>query len=118
MKISNIFQFFFNLFNFKKSERIEPETLIEFIDSNHEINISNRYSLTISPIHKERNNFFLNDDDSCCVCLNSLNSKNIVRMSKCLHKLHISCAKEWLSEKSECPLCRSNQNRLKIRLGI
>ena len=117
MKFYDIIIYFFNLFRFKKNIQIEPETFVEFIGQDHEININNNFNLDISPIHNVTS-FFNNQDEVCCVCLNSLDSKKTVKMSGCKHKIHIVCAKGWLYEKSECPLCREDQSKLKKRLKI
>ena len=53
--------------------------------------------------------------ENCCICLEKIDTKKII-LSGCKHTLHIGCAKKWFMEKAHCPLCRSNQNRLKNRI--
>ena len=59
------------------------------------------------------------EEEECSICLENLNHKNIIYLSKCKHKFHISCIKEWFKNMDlpECPLCRSEQNRLNKRLN-
>ena len=52
----------------------------------------------------------------CCICLEDIYSKKKIIMSKCRHQLHIKCAKEWFYNNANCPLCRSEQKRLKERI--
>lgn len=117
MKILDFLKYIFKFFRLKKNEQVEPETFIEFISQNDEININNNFSITTSPLHK-KNKYFFNKVDECCICLTPLDSKKTMKMSGCQHEIHIVCAKGWLYEKSECPLCRNNQSRLKKRLNL
>lgn len=45
-------------------------------------------------------------DDQCTVCLNSLKHKDVLRRLPCQHCFHTGCIDEWLSRKSQCPMCR------------
>lgn len=60
-----------------------------------------------------------NEEEECSICLEHLKSKNIIYLSGCKHKFHISCIKEWFKnfDAPECPLCRSQQNKLNKRLN-
>ena len=53
--------------------------------------------------------------DKCCICLEKIDKKKVI-MSGCKHQLHIKCAREWFMENAQCPLCRSQQIRLKKRI--
>ena len=53
--------------------------------------------------------------DKCCICLEKIDTKKVI-MSSCKHQLHIKCAREWFMENAQCPLCRSQQIRLKKRI--
>jgi len=75
-------------------------------------------------------NYYRNLDDAdeeegeieCCICLNSLwyiepetegqpretsYHRIIYMQTPCQHKFHIECLKPWLSQKLECPKCRT-----------
>ena len=52
----------------------------------------------------------------CCICLEDIYCKKKIIMSNCRHQLHIKCAKEWFYNNANCPLCRSEQKRLKDRI--
>ena len=117
MKILDFLKYVIKFFRLKKNEQVEPETFIELIGQDHEININNNFSVTTSPLHK-RNKTFFDKVDECCICLNPLDSKKTIKMSGCQHEVHIVCARGWLYEKSECPLCRNSQSKLKKRLNI
>jgi len=67
---------------------------------------------TPSPIKKRKNKY------SCCICLESLSSKKTMKMNECLHEIHVACIKEWFKERNVCPLCRTNQDKLRLRLNI
>ncbi len=120
--IRYIFKYVLRLFGFFKHSQTEPEitsTNIEYIGS-EEMKFENM-TTTISPIHKNSKTFFNIpeiSEDKCCICLSSLDSKKTLKLSGCSHEIHIVCAKSWLFEKSECPLCRRDQNKLKKRLNI
>ena len=58
------------------------------------------------------------EDNLCCICLQDLKESKSLFMSKCQHKFHIKCVKKWLNEKATCPLCNSDQEKLKIRLNL
>ena len=57
-----------------------------------------------------------NKNDVCCICFEDISLRKKVILSDCCHEIHVSCAKKWFIEKSECPLCRKSQNKLKNRL--
>ena len=118
MKILDFLKYVYKFFRFKKNEQVEPETFVEFIGKDNEKNINKSFSVTTSPLHNKNKKFFFNKVDECCICLNPLDSKKTIKMSGCQHEIHIVCAKGWLYEKSECPLCRNSQSRLKKRLNI
>merc|ERR1740130_1801068 len=42
----------------------------------------------------------------CSICLDPLSSHDHLWSLPCAHTFHVSCVGKWLSEKSECPLCR------------
>ena len=117
MKILDFLKYIYKFFRLKKNVQVEPETYVEFIGQDIETDISNNFSVTTSPLHKKNKSFF-NKVDKCCICLNSLDSKKTIKMSGCQHEIHVICAKGWLYEKSECPLCRNSQTKLKKRLKL
>ncbi len=57
-------------------------------------------------------------ENLCCICLQDLKESKSLFMTGCQHKFHIKCVKQWLNEKSTCPLCNSNQDKLKERLNL
>ena len=117
MKILDFLKYIYKFLRLKKNVQVEPETYVEFIGQDIETDISNNFSVTTSPLHKKNKSFF-NKVDECCICLNSLDSKKTIKMSGCQHEIHVICAKGWLYEKSECPLCRNSQTKLKKRLKL
>ncbi len=47
------------------------------------------------------------EKNDCCICLNSSDSNDFVRLNKCCKQvLHKECFKEWLKRTIICPLCR------------
>ena len=105
-----------NFFNNHLFSFIEQEN----VDNHH-------HNKNIKNIKKyNEKSFIFSDDDLkekviekdkkiCCVCLEKIEQKKII-MSKCRHELHVKCAKEWFHENANCPLCRSEQQRLKQRI--
>ena len=55
------------------------------------------------------------NEKTCCICLEKIEMKKVI-MSGCRHELHVKCAKEWFHNNANCPLCRSEQQRLKQRI--
>lgn len=57
-----------------------------------------------------------NDEDNlCCICFENLLDKNIVTLTNCEHQFHIECIRKWLFDSNICPLCKSDQRKLKKR---
>ncbi|KAK6142325.1 hypothetical protein DH2020_022673 [Rehmannia glutinosa] len=47
------------------------------------------------------------DDESCCICLEDLNSCDEALLSTpCSHVFHSSCITKWLTTSHSCPICR------------
>ncbi|PIM98404.1 hypothetical protein CDL12_29118 [Handroanthus impetiginosus] len=48
-------------------------------------------------------------DDSCAVCLNTIEEWDMVReLGNCKHKFHAHCLDSWMDEgKETCPICRA-----------
>lgn len=57
-----------------------------------------------------------NKNNVCCICFEDISLRKKVILSDCYHEIHVSCARKWFLEKSECPLCRKSQSKLKNRL--
>tara|TARA_B100000963_G_C22638153_1_gene678738 strand:+ start:1298 stop:1738 length:441 start_codon:yes stop_codon:yes gene_type:complete len=57
-------------------------------------------------------------ENLCCICLQDLKESKSMNMTQCHHSFHVKCVKQWLVEKSTCPLCNSNQDKLKERLNL
>lgn len=61
---------------------------------------------------------FENEDNLCSICLSNFNEMKTIKLTECHHCFHYKCIKEWLKDNDRCPLCNSNQNKLKKRLSI
>jgi hypothetical protein len=50
-------------------------------------------------------------DDDCPICLEALDvaAGNVVRLPRCDHAMHLECAKQSITSKDVCPLCRVPQ---------
>ena len=112
------------------------------IDSNDNISFDCVYSIKSSdsersfhflssPKYRNRNDMRLisvssedtitsseNEEDLCSICLEELKESKSLSMSQCQHKFHVKCVKQWLNEKATCPLCNSDQEKLKNRLSF
>ena len=104
-----------HIFSFEKKN-------VENIDHHHN---DNKKKEIVANIEYEGDFFNLNKNgdgpkekiiEKCCICLEEIYSKKKIMMSNCRHQLHIKCAKEWFFENANCPLCRSEQKRLKERI--
>ncbi len=63
-------------------------------------------------------NFYnIEKGNNCCICLEPVENKYIF-MSKCRHVIHLDCLMKWFRIKAICPLCNTDQTRLKSRLNI
>ena len=77
------------------------------------INNFENYLTTPSPPIKNRKRI----TNECCICLEPLNSKKNIYLNTCKHEIHVHCIKEWFKVNVDCPLCRSNQTKLKARIA-
>lgn len=59
--------------------------------------------IKISKILKKEKNLTL---DHCSICLDNFNEPVILRKLICNHSFHIECIEKWLSENTNCPMCR------------
>lgn len=50
----------------------------------------------------------LNVDEMCTICLNSLETGELVCRLNCSHTFHFDCVNEWCKYKSQCPMCRDD----------
>lgn len=46
------------------------------------------------------------DEDVCAICLDDKTAKKAVVLP-CAHVLHAECIKDWIFQKSECPICKT-----------
>jgi len=47
-----------------------------------------------------------NNKDSCAICLDDLQTGQMVKALGCSHKFHSKCINFWLKQKLKCPLCK------------
>ncbi|SBS86064.1 RING zinc finger protein, putative, partial [Plasmodium malariae] len=45
-------------------------------------------------------------NESCSICLSDFIEKDDIVELRCLHNFHTRCAKKWLSQRRQCPLCQ------------
>jgi len=48
--------------------------------------------------------------DSCAICLDDLQTGQMVKALTCSHKFHSKCINFWLKQKLKCPLCKERIN--------
>ena len=44
----------------------------------------------------------------CCICQDRLNVTPACKINTCQHTLHRSCATQWFSMSTRCPVCRAS----------
>ena len=62
----------------------------------------------------ENDEFPVQDDEKCAICIEDLENKDYLKVQTfhegktygCGHKFHKDCVKKWLQTASICPLCR------------
>jgi E3 ubiquitin-protein ligase RNF38/44 len=42
----------------------------------------------------------------CCICLDRINTGQVVRKLECRHYFHKGCVDKWLKQKATCPICQ------------
>ncbi|XP_058111113.1 E3 ubiquitin-protein ligase SDIR1-like [Magnolia sinica] len=47
------------------------------------------------------------DELMCSICLEDVESGELVRHLPCLHQFHVGCIDMWLRQKAVCPICKS-----------
>ncbi|VTZ69918.1 RING zinc finger protein, putative [Plasmodium chabaudi chabaudi] len=45
-------------------------------------------------------------NESCSICLSDFAEKDEIFEFRCMHNFHTKCAKKWLSQRRQCPLCQ------------
>jgi len=45
-------------------------------------------------------------ENNCPICLNNLDSNEFI-MTPCKHLYHYYCLDEWMKQKAECPICKT-----------
>ena len=50
------------------------------------------------------------EDDTCSICLENYNEKDLCRVLDCGHVFHQKCCDDWLKTKDTCPYCRKSTN--------
>jgi len=72
---------------------------------------------------KDENPLAETKNDSCPVCLEDFQNKEVLAICPCGHVFHKKCLKKWLVVRSTCPMCmaqvvhhsvRDQQNRIQI----
>jgi hypothetical protein len=121
--IINLYQIYLYIISFFKKRNVRErrihitpcENSIDFTTTNSPLykNKSSEFFLTTpSPPNKIRKKF----SNSCCICLEPLDVKKYITLNNCKHEIHVRCIKEWFKEHSDCPLCRGDQTKLKLRI--
>ena len=53
-------------------------------------------------------NMFPPEDACCCICLNTYEASQSLRVLPYAHHFHKECVDEWLLVNSTCPTCRKS----------
>ncbi|XP_024192476.1 E3 ubiquitin-protein ligase SDIR1 isoform X1 [Rosa rugosa] len=48
----------------------------------------------------------IEDELTCSVCLEQVNTGELIRSLPCLHQFHASCIDPWLRQQGTCPVCK------------
>lgn len=51
---------------------------------------------------------FINPSGICNICLEDFKKEQVYRQLICTHNFHNDCISTWLTEKSTCPVCRTD----------
>ncbi|XP_008801591.1 E3 ubiquitin-protein ligase SDIR1-like [Phoenix dactylifera] len=46
------------------------------------------------------------DELTCTVCLEQVNTGELIRSLPCLHQFHVNCIDPWLRQQGTCPVCK------------
>ena len=46
--------------------------------------------------------------DLCCICQDRLTASPACKINTCQHTLHRTCASQWFSMSTRCPVCRAS----------
>lgn len=78
--------------------------LIDNSFNNHWLNSYSIQGLTLYQLGK-CSRVYIKEDVECCICYQDDNK--IIRKLKCGHEFHLDCIDKWLSNKTICPMCRT-----------
>jgi len=62
---------------------------------------------TIYEEYKDNTEENVAEDDSCVICMNLYEGRNIITTLPCVHYFHQSCINTWLENHNTCPMCRA-----------
>lgn len=63
---------------------------------------------TVYEDHLKNNEASVEEEDSCVICMNLYEPRNIITTLPCVHYFHQSCINTWLENHNTCPMCRAN----------
>ncbi len=111
------------VYSMKSSESESSLSSLRYLSSptgfsNSRISRNNDMSLVSISSSEESISSIDSQENLCCICLQDIKESKSLFMTYCHHKFHVKCVKQWLIEKSTCPLCNSNQEKLKNRLSL
>ncbi|CAI9777261.1 unnamed protein product [Fraxinus pennsylvanica] len=61
---------------------------------------------SIKSLKRKRIQDYINDGESCSICLNEFSQGSEVTCMPCSHSFHCNCIDKWLRKNHTCPLCR------------
>ena len=53
------------------------------------------------------------NEDFCPICLSDYVGGSLLKELPCGHHFHTNCVSAWLHDKTSCPLCRHDFNRIR-----
>ena len=86
----------------ENSEILYNDSELDILEQNN-FNVENIPDITLENVSE------LNDENKICsICLEEYKNNDIIKKLPCNHNFHSECVKIWLSNKTTCPVCRTD----------
>tara|TARA_Y100000401_G_C8322999_1_gene226519 strand:- start:46 stop:744 length:699 start_codon:yes stop_codon:yes gene_type:complete len=78
-----------------------------FINDDHQLVDKKNKPITLPSMENDSYIEIIQDEIECPICINTQTNEVNIKLRPCGHKFHLNCINNWLKQKKECPLCKT-----------